>query len=258
MSSQQSTESVRRQFGAAAAAYATSAVHAAGPDLPYLVAAAALTGQERVVDLGCGAGHTAMNLAPRAATVTAVDVTPEMLAVAEHLAKERGLGNIVFRQADVATLPFADGAFDVAVSRFSAHHFAEPARALLEAARVLAPGGRFLLVDTVAPEDPALDTFCNAFELLRDASHVRNARASEWVRMITAAGFEAEVLARIPLSIDGDAWVKRMQTPASRVAIIRELFREATASQRAAFELREEPWGFSQPVALIRGTKKGR
>src|ERR1700730_1836789 len=75
---------VRSQFGAVADAYATSTYHAAGPDLAALVAAAGLHGTEHVLDLGCGAGHASLALAPRAAHVTAVDVTPDMVATASR------------------------------------------------------------------------------------------------------------------------------------------------------------------------------
>ena len=253
MSDAATNEAVRRQFAAAAAAYATSAVHAGGPDLAALVEAAGLRGAERVLDLGCGAGHTGLALAPRAAEVVAVDLTPEMLEVAAGLARERGLANVTFERADVAALPFPENSFDLVATRFAAHHFAAPDRALAEAARVLRPGGTFLLVDTVAPEDPALDTFFNAFELLRDDSHVRDWRGSEWVRMLGAAGFEASVLDRFAIWHDGAAWAARAQTPASRVAMIRELFAGASAARRAAFEIRDEPWAFTMPVALVRG-----
>ncbi len=251
--SPESVASVRRQFGAVAAAYATSAVHASGPDLKALVEAAGLTGREQVLDLGCGAGHTALNLAPGAAHVTAVDVTPEMLDTAAGLAEQRGITNITFRLADVSELPFEDRTFDIVASRFSAHHYADPARALAEAARVLRPGGRFLLVDTIAPEDPALDTFYNATELLRDGSHVRNWRISEWRGMFTAAGFTTEVLLEFPIDLGGDSWVQRSQTPPAMVDAIKALFAGATLAARAAFALREgEQWGWRIPAMLLR------
>lgn len=247
-------EPARRQFGAVAAAYATSAVHASGPDLAALVEAAALTGSEQVLDLGCGAGHTALAVAAKAASVTAVDVTPEMLAVAESLAAARGLANIRFQRADVADLPFPDASFDLITSRFSAHHYADPAQALREAARVLRSGGRLLLIDTIAPETPALDTFYNAAELLRDGSHVRNWRLSEWRQVFAQAGFALSTLSEFGIDLDGDPWVQRSQTPPEHIAAIKALFASAIPSARAAFALRDGPsWGWRIPAALLRG-----
>ena len=251
-----STQSVRDQFGAVAAAYAVSAVHANGPDLAALIEAAGFTGVEQVLDMGCGAGHTAIAAAGKAAHVTALDVTPEMLAVAAGLARQRGLANMSFQQGDVMALPFEAGSFDVVTSRLSAHHYADPARALGEALRVLRPGGRFLLVDTIAPEDATLDTFYNCFELLRDASHVRNWRPTEWLRMLRGAGFDGpEVLDRYVIRLEGANWVERMRTPPSKVAMLRELFRDATPAARAAFEIQDDPWMFSIPSALFRAVK---
>jgi hypothetical protein len=91
------------------------------------------------------------------------------------------------------------------------------------------------------------------FEFLRDQSHVRDWRASEWVRMFEQAGFAATVGARTEVVLDGADWVKRMRTPASKVAVLREVFAEATEAQRRAFDLRENPWGLSLPVALVVG-----
>jgi ubiquinone/menaquinone biosynthesis C-methylase UbiE len=245
-------DSVREQFGAVAAAYVSSAYHSAGPDLKELVAAANFNGDERVLDMGSGAGHMALAVAPHVGEVTGIDVTPEMVPVAGALANERGLPNVRFQVGDVTALPFAEGAFDVVTSRVSAHHYADPQRALEEARRVLVPDGRFFLIDTVAPEDPALDTFFNAFELLRDASHVRNWRGSEWARMFAQAGFEARMLQRFAVGLDGENWVKRMRTPPSKVAMLRELFSNANAAQRAAFDLEDgPPWRLSVPIALF-------
>ena len=246
-----STQSVREQFGAVAAAYAVSSYHSSGADLAAMISAAELSGTEQVLDMGCGAGHSAMAAATKAAHVTALDVTPEMLEVAAGLAGERGLTNMTFQQGDVSALPFADGSFDLVTSRVSAHHYGDPARALTEAFRVLRPGGRFLLVDTIVPEDATLDTFYNCFELLRDSSHVRNWRATEWLRMLKGAGFEATLLDRYVIRLEGANWVERMRTPANKVAMLRQLFREATPAIRAAFEVQDDPWMFSIPSALF-------
>ena len=173
--------------------YASNSYHAAGPDLKLLVEAANLRGDERVLDCGTGAGHTALALAPRAAEVVGVDVAEEMLGEARDLARQRSLSNVRFEAADASALPYPEATFDVVSNRQSAHHYADLSRALDETRRVLKPGGRFLLIDTVTPADAGLDTFLNCVELLRDASHVRDNRASEWVRMLETRGFSVTI-----------------------------------------------------------------
>ena len=253
---QATNQSVREQFGAVAEAYARSSYHSSGPDLAALVAAAQPTGAEQVLDMGSGAGHMALAMAKHVATVVGIDLTPEMVGVATSLAAERGVGNVGFRQADVVALPFDDASFDIVTSRVSAHHYADPQRAVAEAFRVLRPHGRFFLIDTVAPEDPALDTYFNCFELLRDSSHVRNWRGSEWVRMLTGAGFAPRMLQRFAVAQDGQDWVNRMKTPPEKVVVLRKLFSEATQAQRDAFELEDgPPWRLSVPIALFQADK---
>lgn len=250
------TDTVRRQFGPVASAYASSNYHSSGPDLAKLVEGAGLTGNERVIDIGCGAGHTAIALAPHAARVTAVDITPEMLGVAADLAARRGLTNIDFERQDATNLPYPDGRFDVAASRVAAHHYHDVHAFVSEAARVLKPGGRLMLADTIAPEDPALDSFCNAFELLRDPSHVRNWRVSEWFALLRDQGLEPETLLAFDLEMEIVPWFERQQTAPDRRTGVLALFAGATEAARAAFHLDARPGRFTLPIALIRATKR--
>jgi SAM-dependent methyltransferase len=247
----------RAQFGAVAETYVTSAYHASGPDLQALVTAARPQATDNVLDLGCGAGHTALAIAPHVAHVTAVDVTQDMLNAAARLAEQRGVTNVTFQLADATHLPFDSEQFELVTSRVAAHHFADPRTALAEVRRVLRSGGRFALVDTVSPEEPPLDTFLQCVELLRDASHVRDWRVSEWLHMLNEGGFvDAELVDRFTLQLDGDEWVKRMRTPAAKVAVIRQLLAEANAAQREAFDIRSgDSWGFTLGLALLRSTR---
>ncbi len=245
---------IRQVFGSAAERYAASSIHAGGPDLDAMLAAADLEGGEKILDLGCGTGHTALAFAARGAEVEALDLTAEMLAQGRRMAQERGLANVRFREGDAADLPFADGAFDVVTSRLSAHHFARPESAVREAARVLRPGGRLLLIDSVAPADSAQDTFLNAIELLRDPSHVRDHAIGQWCAMCEAVGLAPELLETWTYRIAFDAWVERVETPEREVAQLRSLLTRTPDEVRAALGIAADG-SFDMPAALIRARK---
>jgi ubiquinone/menaquinone biosynthesis C-methylase UbiE len=232
---------VARQFGHTASAYLTSAVHAQGADLAALRdIAAALDKAPLVLDLGCGAGHASFAVAPVVASVTAFDLSAQMLEVVAGAARERGLGNIVTRQGDVGQLPFGDAAFCMVVTRFSAHHWLDVPAALREVKRVLKPRGVLVVIDITAPESPLHDTTLQAVELLRDGSHVRDYRPSEWTAMLQAAGFHSERAGDWKLEMKFDEWTARMRTPAERVAAIRSLFASAPEETRDYFAMQAD------------------
>jgi len=244
--------SVQRQFNQVAANYSTSSVHARGRDLEAMVQAIPLTGQELVIDAGCGTGHTALAFAPHVAQVIAVDFTEGMLAQGRQLAADRGLTNVEFRLGDVEKLAFADGSVDLIVSRYSAHHWPHPAIALEGFRRMLKPGGSFILNDIVSYDDFTADTYLQAIELLRDPSHVRDHTVAQWTAMLTAAGFAAiDVVYSGPVWIDFAAWIQRMATPAANAALIRALFDGAPQEVRSALQV-EENHNFSFTGAVIR------
>jgi ArsR family transcriptional regulator len=103
-----------------------------------------------VADLGCGSGHVAVTLAPFVARVIGVDSSTEMLAVARSRA--RALANVELRHGSLERLPLEDASLDLALCVLVLHHVADPARALAEAARTIAPGGR-LVVSDMLPHD---------------------------------------------------------------------------------------------------------
>jgi SAM-dependent methyltransferase len=250
------TQAIQERFGAAAARYAVSAVHRGGPDLDAMLAAGVATGRERVLDVGCGPGATALAFAARVASVVALDLTPAMLAQAQEQAAERGLNNVRFEQGNAAKLPFPDASFDVVTSRLAAHHVADPQAMVREAARVLAPGGMFLLSDAIAPEDPARDTFINAFEVLRDPSHVRDHRISEWQAMFRAAGLAASCLGRFDIHQEFEPWVARIGTAPDAVIGLRALCDAAPDEVRGHFAIRAfGDYAFRLDSAVLRGVR---
>jgi SAM-dependent methyltransferase len=252
-------DTARRQFGAVAGNYAKSAVFALGADLAELVRAAEPTGQELALDLGTAAGHTALALAPHVKAVTGVDLAPEMLEQAQTLARERGVGNVRFEQADVEHLPYPDGSFDLVATRFSGHHWTNTAGALTQVARILRPGGRFILVDTVGPTDPEVDRFILTFERLRDPSHHRSLSPAEWLTQVSAIGLKGEIVEEWGLELDFEDWVSRMRTPPDAVATLRNMLESAPEPVLQAYNpiWRDGRRFFTLPCALLRGRKSG-
>jgi ubiquinone/menaquinone biosynthesis C-methylase UbiE len=192
MSDDEIKKLVQQQFGAVAQNYVESPERKTGADLQRLVQYASLRGDERVLDVATGGGHTALAFAPHVREVVATDLTPRMLAAATAFLAESGAKNVRTELADAESLPYPDGSFDVVTSRIAPHHFAAPQRFITEAARVLRPGGRLLLDDNMSPEEEDLDTFMNRYEKWRDPSHVRSWRKSEWRNFMSAAGLDIE------------------------------------------------------------------
>lgn len=247
-------ESVEQRFSELAARYAQSPIHRGGPDLEALLAQAIRSGEERCLDVGCGPGCTALALAERGGHAVGVDLSEAMLEQARRAAAERGVRNVEFRRGDVEALPFPDASFDVVASRFSAHHYADPRRAVCEMARVLRRDGALLLLDSIAPEEPAFDSYLNALEVLRDPSHVRNHRISEWLGLFAGAGLRAGVVETFPLRLGFRAWLERQAAPPEAEAAIRSLRARAPAQVRSALGW-EESGDFTLPTALLLGRK---
>ncbi|MFE5600191.1 class I SAM-dependent methyltransferase [Streptomyces coelicoflavus] len=132
-----------------------------------LLAAAGLTGKDRVLDLGCGSGQTTRLAALRAPRGHALglDLSGPMLAEARSRAEREGVPNVSFAQGDAQVHPFDAGAFDAAVSRYGVMFFADPVAAFGNVGRALRPGGRLAFV---CPADAMLNGWVTAMASLRD------------------------------------------------------------------------------------------
>lgn len=248
---------VQQKFGEAAADYAASAVHAAGPSLARLAELIETKPTWRVLDIATGAGHTALAFAPRVAKVTASDITPEMLAETRRLARERKLGNVVTARASADDLPFPDTSFNLVTCRLAAHHFPDPGAFVREAARVLIAGGTFALVDNVSPDDADLAAHYNAFERLRDPSHGRCLDLPEWSELIRTAGLAIVATEIMDQDIPFDPWTARMRCAEATVSRLKEMLQEELL--RAYLRPRETEDGliFTLREAIVLARKPG-
>lgn len=100
-----------------------------------------------VADLGCGTGMTSAMLAPWIGSLEVLDREPAMLEAARLRLK--GIENIRFHECDLTDLSLEDGSVDVAMLSLVLHHVPEPGAVIKEAARILRPGGRLMVLDMV-------------------------------------------------------------------------------------------------------------
>jgi SAM-dependent methyltransferase len=248
--SQSQHDFVAAHYAPRAAAYVASADHSAGADLDQIEDFVRGASSARAVDLGCGGGHVSYRVAPHVREIVACDLTPAMLALVKQTAHERGFKNVVVQQAAAERLPFADGSFDIALSRYSAHHWHHMEAGLREARRVLKRGGRALFADGISPAHPLLDTHLQTIELLRDPSHVRNYSAAEWMASLARTGFSATSLTARRIRLEFDVWTARTQTPAPYATAIRLLQAQASAPVRDHFAISDDG-GFELDILAI-------
>ncbi len=107
-------------------------------------------GLGRLLDIGTGTGRLLEVLAPRVAAGLGIDASKAMLALARTRLAGEGLGHCTVRQGDMYRMPLADASFDLVTMHMVLHYAEDPAGAIAEAARVLRPGGRLIIVELAA------------------------------------------------------------------------------------------------------------
>ncbi|BCS98386.1 transcriptional regulator [Desulfoluna limicola] len=171
---------------------------------------------ERAVDLGCGSGILAAELARVCDEVVGVDISSQALSAARAHAERVGLANVRFIEGDMTTLDLPDGCCDVAVLSQTLHHLPDPMTGLKVAARLLKPGGRLILMELL-PHDEAWVT--------EKLGHLHlGFSATDLESMMEQAGFKITSLETLPplrgerfRAVQGCAvWGERDVPPAAR------------------------------------------
>ena len=169
-----------------------------------------LSGKD-AIELGCGTGYGSAWLAKRGARVVGIDNSEEQLATARRLQREHGI-EFPLIHGNAETVPLPDASFDFAISEYGVCIWADPARWVPEAARLLRPGGGLVflmnshLFDLTVPDEdgvPAGETLLRpAFGMYRmewpdDPGVEFHQTHGEWVRLLRRCGFEIEDLIEI-------------------------------------------------------------
>jgi SAM-dependent methyltransferase len=127
---------------------------------------------------------------------------------------------VTFERGEAEHLPYVDETYDLVVTRFSLHHFADPRGPVREMVRVCRRGGKVAVIDLVSPDDPAVAVTYNHLERLRDPSHVRALTADELQRLMRGVGLDVAPVDARDVEVDPERWLDLTHaTPPARTTI---------------------------------------
>jgi SAM-dependent methyltransferase len=194
--------------------------------LDRLIRFAAPHADERWIDVACGPGVVARALAPNVRHVTGVDATPAMVDLARREAAVHGVENASFTVGDAGALALPDASFDGGLARFALHHIPRPERVVGELARVVRPGGRVLVVDTLGDEALADYAFSEEISRLRDSSHWAHLAPARFREAGERAGLVLAEETVTDLDLDLDDWLARGAPGAEAAAMVEQALAE--------------------------------
>lgn len=247
------------RFNRFAERYVTAGQLGAAPELLKLLDLVQPKPTDVVLDIATGGGHTALTFAPHSGQVFATDLALGMLEAARANITRKGAGdNVQYVACDAEGLPFADGTFDVVTCRIATHHFPDPFRFVMEAARVLKSGGRLAIQDQLTPPDERAGRYMDSFERLRDPSHVRVYNELEWRGMYLDAGLTVDHVEEARHRTTLTVWAERQDCTPEVIERLHILL--ARAPKEVSAWLRPEAAGtsaatFDHVYILICGTK---
>ena len=226
---------VQERFGEFAQRYVTSTVHGTGYSLDRLIELIAPKQGQRMLDIATGGGHVARALAAAGATVIASDLTIPMLQAARASINEAGI-NASYLRNDAQHLPFADKSLDAVTCRLAAHHFPDAAEFVRECARVVRPGGLVGLVDQIGPQEIEAARYKNAYEKLRDPSHVHEFSREAWEGMFADAGLRITNADVSRSRLDFNWWTHMQNNDAETVLRLRVMLKQVPGGVREFLE----------------------
>jgi ArsR family transcriptional regulator len=140
-----------------------------------------------IADLGAGEGTLSLLLAPQASRVIAVDSSPRMVEFGAQLARDHGVSNLEYRLGDLEAPPIADASVDLALFSQALHHAQKPARAVAEAARILRPGGRIVVLDLLRHDfEEARELYADVWLGFSESEVETFLRSAGFARVFTA------------------------------------------------------------------------
>ncbi len=231
----------REQFSKQSHQYAKGHILENVEDVAQAVEKMGLPQRAEVLDVACGAGHTGLYLASLGHSVTLTDITQAMLDRATELAAERGLV-VKTNHHTAESLPYQEASFDLVTCRVAAHHFSSPQAFVHESARVLKPGGYFLVIDgSVEDNQPEAEEWLHWVEKYRDPSHNGFLPPRRWKKMCADADLDVLNCVLVPFKQPDLNWYfdTAGTSPENREKVL-EMIHNAPSQARHLFKLGEE------------------
>ncbi len=255
MTPQTHNQSIVEQFTKQAVPFSQKTAMSSDAIFKLMLEMCEVTPPDIVLDVACGPGLTACAVAATAAHVTGIDLTPAMLERAKARQAELGLTNLDWQLGDVYSLPFADKSFSLVLTRFSFHHFLNPAAVLAEMIRVCRPGGRVTVWDSVPDADKA-DAY-NQLEKLKDPSHARALPAEELLAIINASGLKNIQTASYKLEFEVEKQLAAMFPNPGDEEKIRQIYLDNLTTDTVGMGVhkRGDAIHFHYPTMIVVGTK---
>jgi len=232
------SELIREQFTRQAVPFATAPSIKDEAALRLIVEFSDAGPDDTVLDIACGPGLVVCAFARIVRHATGIDLTPAMLDQARAHAAGQGVTNVTWRQGDVLPLPWSDAAFTLVTARFAFHHFLDPLAVLREMARVCAPGGTVMVVDS-APAAAKAAAF-NRMETLRDPSHVRSLPVVEHVELFRRVGLPEPRVTHYRREGDLEGLIARSFPRPGDADRIRGIFADSLADDALDMQVRRE------------------
>ena len=191
--------------------------------LDLLIELAEPEADDAVLDYAAFPSLATFSVAPQVRSLDAAADKAGMLEEGRRLALELGLENVTFTLVDRFVLPYADGAFSLAMGCEALHLYPDPAAALAELRRVTSAHGRVVLVEPVV--DDLLDEPFNDLAGLRQPGHRRHLRLAELESLVAEAGLRVSRQGSARCTVDLEYWLQTAGVPPSRATLVRERFR---------------------------------
>jgi SAM-dependent methyltransferase len=220
-------DSIREEFTHQSESFARSAAMRSADMLGSIVELVPADAGATWLEVACGPGLIARQVAGRIGAIHGVDLTPAMLETARREAAAANLGNVEFSQGDATALRFEDDSFDGAVTRLSLHHIPAPQRVLEEMARVVKPGGWLVLGDLLTDTDADAAAWHQEIDRLRDPSHWATLPLGRLRAMGESIGLEVEAEQTIAPDLDFEEWRERGSGGSAAAELIDRLIDEA-------------------------------